>query len=118
MQGGRFHKAERIEVSGSGANQNKTRRPPPISLFDISCGHLGEMQKRRMSKTPSPRIDFPRMPSPSPVSNYQLSTATMTNHDLIYLAVLAVCEKQDGLCMDVEEERIRLARAIADALAD
>jgi hypothetical protein len=42
----------------------------------------------------------------------------MTEHEMIYLAVLAVCEKQDSLCMDVEEERIRLARAIADELAD
>ena len=51
MQGGRFHKAERIEVSGSGANQNKTRHPPSIAFFDISCGQLGEMQKRRISDT-------------------------------------------------------------------
>lgn len=42
----------------------------------------------------------------------------MTEHEMIYLTVLAVCEKQDGLCMDVEEERVLLARAIADALSD
>jgi hypothetical protein len=34
MQGGRFHKAERIKVSDSGANQNKTRHLPRISFFD------------------------------------------------------------------------------------
>jgi hypothetical protein len=39
-------------------------------------------------------------------------------HELISLTALAVCEKQDGLCMDVEEERVRLARAIAAAIAD
>ncbi len=43
---------------------------------------------------------------------------SMTEHERIYLAVLAVCEQQNGLCMDVEEERVRLAQAIADALAD
>ncbi|MGO9685871.1 MAG: hypothetical protein ACLPTZ_25425 [Beijerinckiaceae bacterium] len=34
----------------------------------------------------------------------------------LYRAVLAVCEKQDGLCMDIEEERARLAHAIVIAL--
>jgi hypothetical protein len=53
-----------------------------------------------------------------PATNYELKTATMTEHELIYPTALAVCEKQDGLCMDVEEERVRLARAIAEALAD
>jgi hypothetical protein len=42
----------------------------------------------------------------------------MTEHERIYLAVLAVCQQQNGLCMDVEKERVRLAQAIADALAD
>ena len=42
----------------------------------------------------------------------------MTERERIYLAALAVCQQQDGLCMDVEEERIRLAQAIADALVD
>jgi hypothetical protein len=68
---------------------------------------------RRTQKIGAPIARFTE-----PVSNYQLSTATMTEHEMIYLAVLAVCEKQDGLCMDVEEERIRLAWAIADALSD
>jgi hypothetical protein len=30
--------------------------------------------------------------------------------------ILAVCERQDGLCMDVPSERRRLARAIAHAI--
>ena len=84
------------------ATHHKTRHPR-ILLFDISCGQLREMQKRRMSKTPSPRIDFPHMPTThQPDTNYELKAATMTEHELISLTALAVCEKQDGLCMDVE----------------
>jgi hypothetical protein len=40
----------------------------------------------------------------------------MIEQERLYRAVLAVCEKQDGLCMDVEEERARLAHAIVAAL--
>jgi hypothetical protein len=39
------------------------------------------------------------------------------NHKLFDI-VLAVCKKQDGLCMDVPQERYRLARAIIVALHD
>ena len=100
------------------ATHHKTRHPR-ILLFDISCGQLGEMQKRRMSKRRHHASTFPHMPTThQPDTNYELKTATMTEHELIYLAVLAVCGKQDGLCIDVEEERVRLARAIADALTD
>jgi hypothetical protein len=42
----------------------------------------------------------------------------MTKRERIYLAALAVCQQHNGLCMDVKEERVRLAQAIADALAD
>jgi len=41
----------------------------------------------------------------------------MVDYDKIYLAVLAVCDQLDGLSMDVEEERVVLADAIARALA-
>ena len=37
------------------------------------------------------------------------------NHN-VFDIVLAVCKKQDGLCMDVPAERYRLARAITVAL--
>jgi hypothetical protein len=61
------------------------------------------------------RYSFPRQP----LAHHRLSAnkCTMTDHEGIYLAVLTVCEQQNGLCMDVEEERVRLAQAIADALA-
>ena len=39
------------------------------------------------------------------------------NHN-VFDIVLAVCKKQDGLCMDVPAERYRLARAITVALHD
>jgi hypothetical protein len=42
----------------------------------------------------------------------------MTKHERLYLAVLAVCDQHNGLCMDAEEERVRLAQTIAAALAD
>jgi len=34
----------------------------------------------------------------------------------VFDIVLDVCKEQDGLCMDVAEERERLASAITDAL--
>ena len=42
----------------------------------------------------------------------------MTEHERIYLKVLDVCRAQDGLCMDNDDERARLAHPIADALTD
>ncbi len=37
-------------------------------------------------------------------------------NDSVFDIVLAVCEAQDGLCMDVSAERRRLASAITTAL--
>jgi hypothetical protein len=37
-------------------------------------------------------------------------------NDSVFDIVLAVCEAQDGLCMDVPAERNRLVRAITAAL--
>ena len=90
-----------------------------LSLFDTSCRQLGEMQKRRM---PDTAVNAHWL-SPHVCNTYarlELSAnkRIMTEHERIYLAALAVCQQQDGLCMDVEEERVRLARAIANALAD
>ncbi len=36
----------------------------------------------------------------------------------VFDIVLAVCEEQDGFCMDVSAERARLASAIATALQE
>jgi hypothetical protein len=36
--------------------------------------------------------------------------------DELFKLILAVCEQQDGLCVDVSWERRRLARAIARKL--
>ncbi len=40
----------------------------------------------------------------------------MIEQERLYLAVLAVCEQQNGLCMDIEEKSARLAQAIVGAL--
>src|ERR1700680_4522135 len=75
----RLHKAERIKVFRSNPC-GRYNTPPLVSFFDTSCGQLGEMQKRRMSKTPSPRIDFPHMPTThQPDTNYQLTIPTWQN---------------------------------------
>jgi hypothetical protein len=39
-----------------------------------------------------------------------------TDHFDVLAIVLTVCEQQDGLCMDVAAERLRLALAITDEL--
>lgn len=58
------------------------------------------------------------MPHPS---NYQLTIRPMkdkTKRAALFAIALNECDKLDGLCMDVEWERRKLARAIAYAIAE
>jgi hypothetical protein len=114
-----LRKSERIKVLRRFVSRSIQHAASFLSFFDTSCRQLGEMQKRRMLD----RAVHAHWLSPNAYNTYarlELSAnkSTMTEHERIYLAVLAVCQHQHGLCMDVEEERVRLAQAIADALAD
>ena len=56
-------KSERIKVFRRFVSRSIKHAASFLSLFDISCGQLREMQKRRMSDHAGTRTDFPHMPT-------------------------------------------------------